>query len=543
MEKENMKKIIVGIFVCLLLILSTSTLALTPFRRDEQQTYHRFFDASPIPLPTSGGWMKTFGGEYDDSGLSVQQTADGGYIIAGYTYSFGAGSADVWLIKTDGTGNNIWNMTFGGTDYDFGTSVQQTSDDGYIITGSTGLFGVGYSDVLLIKTDNNGNEKWKRTFGGTSFDDGMFVQQTTDGGYIITGYTYSFGADEYTDDVWLIKTDDNGNEVWNKTLGGLEADVGCWVQQTTDEGYIITGYTESYGAGDSDIWLIKTDATGDKIWDKTFGGINFDQGSSVQQTSDGGYIITGTTESYGAGGFDVWLIKTNINGNEEWNRSFGGTDYDFGASVQQTTDGGYIITGSTVSFNASDIYLIKTDGNGDTVWERTFGGIESDIGIKVKQTSEGGYIITGETQSYGAGSYDVWLIKTDEDGLVSNPPDIPTITGETNGAIQISYDYTIQATDPDEDNIQFYIDWGDNTTTITDLDESGKEIIVSHTWNTKGTYSVKVKAIDEYYAESDWATLTVTMPCSYNRQIPQFLESLFQRFPNAFPLLRQLLGY
>ena len=126
--------------------------------------------------------------------------------------------------------------------------------------------------------------------------------------------------------------------------------------------------------------------------------------------------------------------------------------------------------------------------------------------------------------------------------IPNNPPNTPTITGETNGTIQTSYDYTIQTTDPDQNDVQYYIDWGDNTNTITGLYESGEEIIVSHTWNTKGTYSVKVKAIDEYYAESDWATLTVTMPCSYNKPILQFLELLFQRFPHAFPILRQLLG-
>jgi hypothetical protein len=410
-----MKKRIIGILICLLLISSTTTLALTPFSRNEQLTKKQFFDTTQVPLPISKVWMKTFGGEYDDSGLSVQQTTDGGYIIGGYTYSFGAGMADVWLIKTDGNGNNIWNKTFGGTDYDFGTSGRQTSDGGYIITGSTRL----WSDVLLIKTDNNGNEKWKRTFGGSSFDSGMSVQQTSDGGYIITGYTYSFGANENTDDVWLIKTDGNGNEVWNKTFGGLEGDVGCCVQQTTDEGYIITGYTDSYGAGAEDVWLIKTDSSGNKLWDKTFGGTNNDEGNSVQQTTDGGYIITGWMESFGAGEFDVWLIKTDFNGNEVWNRSFGGTKLDIGFSIQQTTDGGFILTGGTSSFNAvniTDVYLIKTDGNGDKVWEKTFGGIESDIGLEVKQTSDSGYIIAGETMSYGAGGYDVWLIKTDSQG-------------------------------------------------------------------------------------------------------------------------------
>jgi hypothetical protein len=327
------------------------------------------------------------------------------------------------LIKTDSDGNKMWDKTFGGANIDWSRCVQQTTDGGYIITGYTELDnGPEIGDVWLIKTDSDGNEIWNKTFGGTDCEVGYSVQQTTDNGYIITGITGSYETEDL--DVWLIKTDSNGNKIWDKTFGGTGIDAGFWVRQTTDGGYIITGEKETSDARYVDVWLIKTDSNGNKIWDKTFGGTYNDLGNCVQQTTDGGYIITGYTELYSSpGGGDIWLIKTDSNGDKMWDKSYGVIlNTGWGNSVQQTSDGGYIIAGFGWTFGTghSDAWLIKTDSNGNKIWDRKLGGIVQEMGNCVQQTTDGGYIITGHTWSYGAGECDVWLIKTDKYGRPRN---------------------------------------------------------------------------------------------------------------------------
>jgi hypothetical protein len=359
-------------------------------------------------------WTKTFGGSHHDLGTSVQQTTDGGYILTGWTFSFarsGFGRPDLWLIKTNTAGDTLWTKIFGKSGYDFGYSVQQSMDGGFIVTGS--ITYQSDEDVLLLKTNSLGDTLWTKIFEGIEASYGNSVQQTTDGGYIIVGGTFAFGSGG--GDVWLIKTDENGDELWNKTFGGSSYDWGNSICQTNDGGYVITGTSYSFGSGENDVWLIKTDASGDTLWTKTYGDSEHDVGKSVQQTTDGGYIITGWTESFGLySDSDVWLIKTDAEGNLLWEKTFGSASEEVGNSVQQTMDGGYVIVGSTDSFNAGGLWLIKTNELGDSIWTKTI-GCSGDLGNSIKQTSDGGFIVVGGVLSLGAGLYDVWLVKTTAD--------------------------------------------------------------------------------------------------------------------------------
>ncbi|UCD13827.1 MAG: hypothetical protein JSW60_09785, partial [Thermoplasmatales archaeon] len=372
-----MKNKIFGTFVCMLLI-ATALPAVGTLNNS-------FHGENPVDMPLNGGWTKTFGGSEYDFGDCVQQTSDGGYIIGAETMSYGAGDLDVWLIKTDADGNEEWNTTIGGIDYEFPNFILQTTDGGYILTGLTYSFGAGKNDVWLIQTDANGTEEWNKTYGGTENDIGLTVWNTTDGGYIIGGRTNSFGAGLL--DYWLIKTDANGTEEWNKTYGGTGNEV-CMGMQPADGGYIFVGYVEPEKIFDKAYcWLVKTDADGNKLWDKPIKGTGHSGGRSIRQTPDGGYIIAGETKGFGlvlgqmfiyVGG-DMWLVKTDADGNKTWEKSFGRIILeDGGWDVELTDEGGYIVAGFTKGFGSSikqfpgvpifsKIWVVETDANGTKV--------------------------------------------------------------------------------------------------------------------------------------------------------------------------------
>jgi len=356
--------------------------------------------------PPAEEWNRT----YEISGItsveSLQQTADSGYIIAGNTRPDTRRNSDINLLKIGPTGSEQWNRTFGGTFSDVRVkSVLQTSDGGYLIAGSTSACRDNCTDdVWLIKVNLQGQEQWNLTLGGTGDEEVAFVRQTTDGGYVLIGNTNSYSAGSL--DIWFVKVDSNGNMQLNNTFGGIGREKTYSVSQVAG-GYIIAGYTESYGAGDYDFWLVKTDKKGKEQWNNTFGRNRNDWIESIQQTRDGGYILAGVTLSFwsGVNHSEFLMVKTDSNGNEQWYRTFGGVGAEFDPSVGLSPDGGYILGGGTFSFDDADYWLIKTDADGNIQWDRTFKGrLDSFL-----QTPDGGYIIKGDL-------YNPSIIKIDSDG-------------------------------------------------------------------------------------------------------------------------------
>ncbi len=358
-----------------------------------------------------------YGGSNTDGGSCVIQTNDNGYMVVGHTESFGAGGRDVYLIRTDEYGTELWARTYGGPANDQAGCLIEIANNEYIITGITSSVGAGASDIYVVKLLSNGDTVWTRSYGWASDETGSTIIRLSDENFIVTGSTSSFGSGL---EVLVIEMNNNGDTVWSKRYGKMNGNVGCKTIQTTDNRLLICGSTFNIGFNNTrNVYAIKTTPIGDTIWTKTYGGSDDDQAFSACLSSDNCYIISGSTKSFGEGGYDMFLMKLDTAGNELWFKTYGGVEDDWGGMVQPTDDNGYIITGYTESYGAGgwDVYLIKTNELGDTLWTRTFGGLGDEHGSCVKQTSDNGYIISSYSNSYSS-SYDVLLIKTNSQGIV-----------------------------------------------------------------------------------------------------------------------------
>ena len=359
-------------------------------------------------------WAKTYGGADRELALSVQQTFDTGYIVAGCANSFGAGDYDFLVIKLDPSGDVEWSKTFGGTDVDYAYCVQQTFDTGYIMIGHTKSFGTSNYDILVIKSDSSGNIEWSKTYGGGSAEFGFCIQQTPDTGYIVGGYTSSFGAGG--GDFLAMKLSSSGTIDWAKTYGGSTGvEYASSVQQTSDAGYIVAGVTSSFGAGSTDFLVIKLDSGSDVEWAKTFGGTGSEDLSFIQQTYDNGYIIAGSSNSYGVDNYDFLVIKIDSSGSLKWTKTFGGSGADDAYSIQQTPDSGYIVAGFSQPFALAggNFAIIKLNSSGSLDWSKVFGETTSEEAHSIQRTFDGGYIAAGYIEPSSPLVEDFLVIKID----------------------------------------------------------------------------------------------------------------------------------
>jgi uncharacterized delta-60 repeat protein len=399
-----------------------------------------------------GPWAKSYGrANLPAFASSIQQTIDA-YIVAGTTYSLDAPGRDFWVLKLKVDGAVSWQKTYSGG---YAYSVQQTSDSGYVVAG----LGFG-SDWWVVKLNGEGGVSWQNRYGGDSWDLAHSIRQTTDGGYIVAGATQSFGAGYY--DIWVLKLNSDGTVDWQKRYGGSDWDGAYSVQQTIDHGYVVAGYTRSFGAANDDFWVLKLNPDGTVSWQKRYGGTGDDSASSIQQTSDGGYIVAGETRSFDAGGEDFWVLKLNSDGAVAWQKRYGGTGDDYASSIQQTSDGGYIVAGSySAGWGCGDFWILKLNSDGTVSWQKRYGGAYGDYARSIQQTSDGGYIVAGSL------SGNFWVLKLASDGTISFNPASGAYVVDTDA---VPVDTNCSVADTTATVVDTSATITDATATVTDTD-------------------------------------------------------------------------
>lgn len=412
-------------------------------------------------------WQKSLGGSSYDLAKSIQQTSDGGYIIAGESDSTNGdvtgnhGTSDFWIVKLNALGIIEWQKSLGGSYSDMANSIQQTSDGGYIVAGESNSINGdvtgnhGNADYWIVKLDPSGNIQWQKSLGGSNRDAANSIKQTSDGGYIVAGESSSNNGDVTGNhgnfDFWIVKLDPSGSIQWQKSLGGSLYDGANSIQQTSDGGYIVAGGASSSNGdvtnnhGNTDFWIVKLDASGTIQWERSLIGNLADTAQSIHQI-EGGYIVTGPSNSQNSevptnfGISNYCVAKLDSNGNTVWQKYFGGSNNDYPFSTQQTTDGGYIVAGGSQSLDGdvvgnhgnNDFWIIKLNSSGNMEWQKSLGGSAFEDAYSIKQTNDGGFVLAGITQSADGdvtgyhGNSDAWVVKlgaflsTEESNIKNN---------------------------------------------------------------------------------------------------------------------------
>ncbi len=413
-----------------------------------------------VQLKDPTKWAMTYGGTGDEIARSVVQTSDGGYIITGNTNSTDGdvsgqhGSYDGWVIKTDGVGTIAWKRAFGGTGDDSLNSVQQTPDGGYILAGHTASYNGdvsgkhGLYDMWIVKLNASGTIAWQKCLGGPGDDFAQKIRLTSDGGYVVIGYSAQVGGDVTSNqgecDFWVVKLNQSGAILWQKSMGGSANDMGMSIEQTSEGGYIATGQSMSSNGnvtgahGGYDYWTVKLNSSGSIEWQKAIGGTGDDRARGAIQTGDGGYLITGWSNSTNGdivspkGSNDCFLVKLDTAGNIQWRKNYGGSNPENAISVRQMPDGGFVVAAYGNSTNGDvsgshgtfEFWLFKIDVTGTLIWQKCFGGSSSDLSSEIALTSDGGLITVGSSSSNNGdvsgnhGGNDYWVVKLDANNLL-----------------------------------------------------------------------------------------------------------------------------
>jgi DJ-1/PfpI family protein/flagellar hook capping protein FlgD len=358
-------------------------------------------------------WSKTFGGYDSDGGKDIVNTSDGGFAIAGYTWSSGNGKSDMLLVKTDENGEMQWSKTYGGAGWEYAYSFIELETGGYVLAGYTTSEGEGNKDYCIVKTDATGNEVWTKTFGGNKQDIAKDIIETSDGNLLVFGYTESF--DVYENDFYAIKIDLDGNEIWSKTFGGVEAELGRKVLENHNNEYMFLGSTGSFGAGNRDVYLVCTDETGTEKWSKAYGTADYNCGFDMIEINNNGYAIIGHADIHGTDFLDVYYLRIDAEGNQTLDKKFECEYkfYDYGRSIFQTSQGYIAICGAvkTKANRSNDIYMLIIDENADVLWEEIIGKDGSEWSTAFCETNDGNFAVVGHTNSEGEGKFDAYLLK------------------------------------------------------------------------------------------------------------------------------------
>ena len=475
-------------------------------------------------------WDSTYGGSDDDWAFDVIECSDGGFLVGAITYSFGNGWGDIWLIRLDKEGTPEWSHAYGDTNGEYGDAIIELDDGSFVVAGYTNSFGAGGYDAWLLCVDEDGNHLWNQTYGGSGNDWCFDAVKCVSDGFALVGTTENFGASGR--DMWLIRTDDVGNHLWNRTYGGSETEYGRSLVECDEGGFVLAGHTNSYGSGEKDAWLVKTDSSGNPIWNHPFGNVGNDEAYSIVKDNSGGYAFSGSTLSIVSGGQQLWLVKINDDGDLIWQEEYGGEGGDTGYALEKMNDN-YLL-GGALSASSNDFFLVCANSSGNQMWSEHWGGSNGDGCEGLVYCSDGSIVLAGHTWSYGAGGGDVWVISVDDISppeWINAPHDVQILSGHY-------FQYNLGADDESgidhywlNDTLHFSVNAFGSIRNATPLPDGiyGVRVWVNDTFDNvlTTTFTLRVGEVETTTTTSSTMTTTIVTTTTRTSTAPIYLTNEF----------------